>query len=137
DDAEHGGGQTNAEGEGRDDERCEAWTSTYVPQRVAGVLQELVCPDRDPHRARIFFYSCDAAECAACRRVCLFSRHASRDVLFGFARKVVANVLVEIGERAAAAPDHAGLRTRAMALASFSQLEVSTASCFSPLAVSS
>ena len=48
DHAEHGGRQTDAEGEGRDDERGEAWASANEPQRVAGVLQRVGLPRSGP-----------------------------------------------------------------------------------------
>src|SRR5580693_531727 len=103
-------------------------------------MPELVDPGTTPDRAGLLLDQTDVAELAQGGRPGIGWRHAPLNVLFRLLLKVIADVVVEIRERAPAArhtdPSRAGLRTLPMARTSFSHRVVSTWSCRRPLAVS-
>ena len=132
--AEDAGVQTDAEGERQDDHSAETGAAPQRAERVACVLQQLIDPDRNPHRARALLDERDVAECAERRGPRVVRRHPAVDVVLGFALEVIADVVVEIVEVTAAL--HAGRSTRVMARASVSHFVVSTSSCRRPLRVS-
>ena len=145
DDAEDRRRQADAERERQHHDGTERGRAADHAQAVAHVLHQLIEPDGDPDRARVFLRERDAAEPLQRRGARIVGRHAAVDVVRHLAFEVIADVRVEIVESLSFHTDqiqqHAGhyvtgLNTRAMALASLSHFDVSTASCFRPFGVS-
>jgi hypothetical protein len=117
----------------RHDDRAEGGRAADHAETVAGILNQLIEPDGNPHRPCVFFGERNAAERPQRRGTRVVGGHAAVDVVRRPAFDVVADIGVEIVENVSF---HAGLRTRAMARASVSHFDVSTASCLRPLGVS-
>ena len=132
-DAEHRGRQPDAERQSRDRHGRESRIVAQHANAVAQILPELIEPDRNPDGAGILPGARHAAELAQRRMPGIARRHPARDVLFGLALDVVANLAVEVRQGMLR---HVRLSTRPIASASRSQLVVSIASCLRPFAVS-
>ena len=134
DDAKKSGIGANPDRQGEDRNRGKAGVTTHHPERVPHVLPELIEPVRNPHGASIFTSQRHVPEFSERSEPRLFRRHPSLEVGLRLPLDVIANVRVEIVERMLRL--HTGLSTRAIARANFSHLDVSSASCFFPFAVS-
>ncbi len=132
-DAENGRCQPDAQGKGEDADAAECWMAREHAKPVADVLAALIGPDGNPDGARILLHDGHVAELLQGGGLRRLRRHALVDVLLDVAGNVFADVAVQVRERMVR---HAGLNTLAIARASFSHLEVSTASCLLPFAVS-
>ncbi len=114
DDAENCRVGADAEREGRDDHERERWIPPEAPQRVTGVLPQVIEPDQPARLVEALLRGGDVAEPPMRHRARLLAAQAVADEAVGFEREVSLDFRVEIVVGATASPHRCspGLRLR-------------------------